>query len=196
LLSSEKAGSKRLVLFNYAHLVISSKEKALQQKNAVFGSIFSLKKLFSVCGDYGLTFDHSIILVLGQKVARLIGTQKRQSPMLHREDAQVNTTPATEEDTGHDEKYRDDRALELLPCEKEALSKELKDTIKARNDYLLKAEIKSLKSQWDRSSEWIYNRHIYQAIQESKEARDTLVYRVHQLQVALGDIKVKIYRYR
>ncbi|KAK9718279.1 hypothetical protein K7432_005625 [Basidiobolus ranarum] len=63
LFSSESVTFKRLVLYDNEHKQITSKDKALQQKNAVFGSFFSLKKLFDVCYEYGLAFDHSIVLL-------------------------------------------------------------------------------------------------------------------------------------
>jgi hypothetical protein len=73
LFCNRNNNAKALNIFDFNNTLISSKEIATQNKDAVFSSFFDLQKIQQTYLQYGLKFAHNISLLPGLKAVRLLG---------------------------------------------------------------------------------------------------------------------------
>jgi hypothetical protein len=65
-----------LCISDFQNSKIESVDYARSNKDVVFSSIFDLETVYTTCSSYDLQFDHTITIVPGMKIARLLGISK------------------------------------------------------------------------------------------------------------------------
>lgn len=80
LFCSRATKEKQIDAFDHANVLIPSRQRAIQRKDAMFGSFFDLQQILTVSESYGLTFDHYMIILPGIKTMRLVGHLNNYPP--------------------------------------------------------------------------------------------------------------------
>lgn len=149
-------------IYDFDGRVITTRQIADQQKDAVFSSFFDLWSINEICRKYNQTFGHYITLLPGIKIARLTGNvinfPPKNSCQLQQQQQQQQGPPApTSRRTAASEAeqmlHRDNINAQIGVHEAEinAINLRLRNLYRDRKDIILANRTKILKRCWVRT---------------------------------------------
>ncbi|CEG84360.1 hypothetical protein RMATCC62417_18175 [Rhizopus microsporus] len=180
-----RSESAKFQILDFDNHLIDSDDQTRRHKDAVFGSIFDLATITSICQSLGLKFAQNITVLPGSKSVYLLGTKIKQSKFTHENQ---------QKEQGRFKKMMHDplvvqesqKMIETLHQELDSLQAQVSELTnlskmvnKEEKSVNYSQVSKSLHSQW-KSSSALERQQLYSRIEQVKQScNDSFNKRIH-----------------
>jgi hypothetical protein len=176
---------------------LSSERDAVWNKNYVFGSVFSLQKIYQLCRLYNIEFIYNIMVRPGLKTCPVLGESTNAEVFHRREKLKDQEKPKEYAPINAFQRAGTERDLKKANSKIKTLNDDLLQLKKVHTVRDLDKEIKDLKNAWrlaigndDKRSS------LYYEIEDVKRKRDDFFYKKDEMQRELNSLKRQAYLMR
>ena len=167
--------------------VITTRQLATEQKDAMFSSFFDLKKLLAICNKWKHAFGHYMVILPGAKTVRICNILDNASPantcqpIKSQEEAQPSSSASIPASPLAPNTNFSKTEANTLQHEITQVSNQLKQACKARGDFILRNKIKKLKEQWVLQDKAMLNKTLRERANKALTSNQNLYEQIAQI---------------